>query len=199
MELLATLGFLLGSTWAAGVNLYLTAACLGLAHRFGWIVLPGDLEVLSDPLIILLAVLIYAIEFIADKVPYVDSAWDSVHTFVRPAGGAMLAYMAMPEADPIVKTAFAMVGGAIALDSHLVKSGTRVAINASPEPVTNIMASVTEDVSVIGAIWLIIQYPIIISTLVILFIIFSIWVIPKLFGLIKKGFQKIFGKNKVDS
>ena len=185
MEALSSLSLLLGGSWASGVNLYLTSAGLGLAHRFGWISLPGDLDILAHPLVILLAVLIYAVEFFADKIPFVDSAWDSVHTFIRPLGGAALGYLVMADTAPFIQIATAMLTGSVALDSHLTKATSRVAINTSPEPVTNSIASVTEDVSVLGALYLIIRHPVIISLLVILFIVFSVWFLKKMFRFLK--------------
>jgi hypothetical protein len=199
METLSSLGIILGSSWTSGVNLYLTTAGLGIAHRLGWITLPGSMDTISHPLIITLAVLLYFIEFVADKIPYVDSAWDSVHTFIRPVGGGALAYLGAADAGPIIQTALTLVSGTIAMDSHLTKAGTRVAINASPEPVTNSVASVSEDAVVVGSLWLMIVHPIIIGALVLLFVIFSIWFIPKLFRFVKKGFGYLFGKQKSDS
>ncbi len=187
---------ILGSSWASGINLYLTIAALGISHRLEWIVLPGQLESISHPLIIILALILYIIEFVADKVPYVDSAWDSVHTFIRPVGGALLAYMAMDGAEPVFQTAIALASGTISLDSHLAKASTRMAINVSPEPVTNSIASVSEDAAVIGSIWLMIMHPLILVTLVILFIVLSIWLLPKMFRLLKKIGASFFGKKK---
>ena len=100
---LSSLGFLLGSSWASGINLYLTVACLGIAQRMEWIQLPGNLEILSHPLVIGVAIALAIIEFVADKVPYVDSTWDAVHTFIRPAGGLAIGYMAMTGADPALR------------------------------------------------------------------------------------------------
>ena len=105
MNTLALVGLLLGASWTSGINLYLTVAGLGIAHQAEWITLPGSLESLSHPLIIALAIILYIIEFVADKVPYVDSAWDSVHTFIRPIGGGALAYLALTGADPLFQTA----------------------------------------------------------------------------------------------
>ncbi len=184
------LGILMGSSWAAGVNLYLTAAALGIAHRMEWIELPGKMESLSHPLVIAAALLIFAVEFFADKVPFVDSAWDSVHTFIRPAGGMVLGYLAMTDAGPALQYPIALLTGAIAMDSHLVKATSRAAINTSPEPVSNIIASTTEDISVLGAIYLIINHPVVVTILVILFIIFSVWFLKKMFRFLKKVFSK---------
>jgi len=169
------IGLLLGSSWASGINLYLTVAALGVAHRLEWIALPGSMEGIAHPLVIAVAVILFLIEFVADKVPYIDSAWDSVHTFIRPVGGFALGYMALNGADPALQTAVALLSGGVAFNSHLTKATARVAINTSPEPVTNSVASVTEDVSVLGAVYLIIKHPVIMTVLVILFIVFSIW------------------------
>lgn len=192
MEVLNSIGVLLGSSWASGVNLYLTVAGLGIASRFGWINLPGNMDAVSHPLVIIVALLIYAVEFFADKIPLVDSAWDSVHTFIRPVGGAALAYMAMADAGPAIQLPVALVSGSIAMDSHLTKATTRLAINTSPEPVTNSIASVTEDGLVLGALWLIIKHPIISAIAVILFILFSIWFLKKMFRFVKKVFGSLF-------
>ncbi len=190
MENLSSLGVLLGGSWASGVNLYLTTAGLGIAHRMGWISLPGKMETIAHPLVIGIALLLFAIEFFADKIPYVDSAWDTIHTFIRPAGGMILGYLAMADAGPAIQYPVAVLSGAVALDSHLTKATTRVAINASPDPVTNSIASVAEDTSVLGALYLIIKHPVFASLAVILFILFSIWFLKKMFLFVKK----IFGK-----
>lgn len=189
MELLNLAGIIFGSSLTSGINLYLTAAGLGIAHRFNWIELPGNLEVLSNPWVIAAAIVLYLIEFVADKVPYVDSVWDSLHTFVRPVGGAAIAYLATTENGPIVQAASSLAGGMLALDSHAVKAGTRAAINTSPEPVTNSVASVTEDTFVLGSLWLIITNPWIMLVIIIVFIGLSIWLLPK----IARFFGKVFG------
>jgi len=180
----------MGSSWASGVNLYLTTACLGIAHRMGWIILPGDMEVLSHPLVIGTAAVIYLIEFFADKIPYVDSAWDSVHTFIRPVGGMALGYMAMADVGPVAQYPVALLTGSIALDSHLTKATSRAAINTSPEPLSNTVASVTEDVGVLGAVYLVIRHPVVASILVILFVLFSIWFLKKMFRFVRRIFKK---------
>ncbi len=179
----------MGSSWASGVNLYLTMAGLGIAHRMEWMKLPGNLEVLSHPLIMGGAIFLFLIEFVADKVPYVDSVWDSVHTFIRPIASAVLGYTAMADAGQVMQVLIAFLTGSIALDSHLTKATTRLAINASPEPVSNSIASVTEDATVIGALYLIINHPIVIAILVTLFIVFSIWFLKKMFKFMKRVFS----------
>lgn len=190
MEWLNSLGVLMGGSWASGVNLYLTTAGLGIAHRMGWVTLPGNMDSLANPLVIGVALVMCAVEFVADKIPYVDSVWDSVHTFIRPAGGMALGYMAMADIGPAVQYPVALLTGAIALDSHLTKATSRVAINTSPEPITNSVASVTEDVSVIGVLYLIIKHPVIAGILVVLFIAFSFWFLKKMFRFLKKVLRK---------
>jgi len=160
-----------------------------------WITLPGNLDVLAHPLVITVASILYIIEFVADKVPYVDSAWDSIHTFIRPAGGMVLGYMAMAQMGLEFQIPVALLTGSIALDSHLTKATSRLAINTSPEPITNSVASVTEDIAVVGALYLIIKHPIIAATLVVLFIIFSFWFLKKMFRFVRKV---LFRKKEVN-
>ena len=193
MEVINSLGVLLGSSWASGVNLYLTIAALGISDRVGWITLPGDMEIISHPLIIIVAGILYLVEFVADKIPYVDSVWDSIHTFIRPLGGAAIGYLAMAGAGPALQVPVALLTGSVAMDSHLTKATTRVAINTSPEPFTNSVASVTEDASVVGVMFLIMQHPIIAAALVILFIVFSIWFLKKMFRFLKRVFRFLSG------
>ena len=186
MEAISSISTLLGGSWASGINLYLTIAGLGIINRLGLINLPGNLDVISHPLIIVVAVLLYAVEFFADKIPLVDSAWDSIHTFIRPIGSGLLAYMATTDIGPVAQIPLTLLSGTIALDSHLTKATTRVAINTSPEPVTNSIASVSEDALVVGVLWLIVKHPIIAGILVILFILFSLWFLKKMFVFLKR-------------
>lgn len=186
MEALNSLGILTGGSWASGVNLYLTTAGLGIAHRMGLVTLPGNMDTLANPFVIGAAILLYAVEFFADKIPFVDSAWDSIHTFIRPAGGIALGYMAMADVGPVIQYPVAVLTGSIALDSHLTKATSRAAINTSPEPVSNSVASVTEDIGVLGAIYLIIKHPVVVTILVILFILFSVWFLKKMFRFLKR-------------
>ena len=196
MEILSNLGALLGGSWASGVNLYLTIAVLGILDKMNVLSLPGDLEVISNPFIIGIAILMYLVEFFADKIPLVDSAWDSIHTFIRPIGGAALSYMAMADMGPVAQIPAALLSGTVALDSHLTKATTRAAINTSPEPFTNSIASVSEDAMVVGVIWMIIHHPIIAGILVILFIFFSIWFLKMMFKFLKKVFSFLTGRGR---
>ena len=194
MDILSNLGALLGGSWASGVNLYLTIAVLGILDKMNVLSLPGDLEVISNPFIIGIAIVMYLVEFFADKIPLVDSAWDSIHTFIRPIGGAALSYMAMADMGPVAQIPAALLSGTIAMDSHLTKATTRAAINTSPEPFTNSIASVSEDAMVVGVIWMIVKHPIIAGIAVILFVLFSIWFLKMMFKFVKK----IFSRGKKD-
>ncbi|MFC1548729.1 DUF4126 domain-containing protein [Candidatus Omnitrophota bacterium] len=198
MGLLSALGVILGGSWASGINLYLTIAGLGIAERLGLIDLPGKLDVLSHPLVIAVALLLFVIEFFADKIPYVDSAWDSVHTFIRPLGGAAMAFMATSDSTAAIQFSTAMMAGTVALDAHLTKATTRVAINTSPEPFSNIIASATEDGLVLAALWLIMTHPVIAGVLVISFIVFSVWFLKVMFRFLRKVFDFFLGSKEED-
>ncbi len=160
MELVATLGRALGFSFAAGINLYATVALLGLASRFEWVALPDSLKIFDNDLVIAVALALYFVEFAADKIPWVDSMWDTVHTFIRPVGGALIAVAALGDASPGVEGLIALLGGSVAAGSHLTKTGARVAVNASPEPVSNWILSLGEDLFVVGLGYLALAYPV---------------------------------------
>src|SRR5688500_10478796 len=134
MDLVMSLGRTLGFSLTSGVNLYATVAILGLATKYQWVELPPQYGVFASDWVIGLSLLLFAIEFIADKIPWVDSLWDSVHTFVRPVGGALVAVATLGEASPMFEVLVGLMGGTIAAGSHFTKASTRVAVNASPEP-----------------------------------------------------------------
>ncbi|MFO7692922.1 MAG: VWA domain-containing protein [Vicinamibacterales bacterium] len=160
MELLAGLGRTLGFSFAAGINLYATVALLGLASRFGWVALPPQFKAFDHDWIIYTAIALYAIEFLADKIPWVDTVWDTLHTFIRPLGGALIAITTLGEASPAVTALTALVGGAVAGTTHVTKAGTRVAANTSPEPFTNWLLSLGEDVLVVALGFFTLKYPV---------------------------------------
>lgn len=176
MDLMATLGRTLGFSFAAGVNLYATVALLGLASRYGWVELPPQFQAFNSDIVIGAAVVMYLIEFFADKIPYVDTLWDMIHTAIRPVGGALVAVTTLGEASPAVEGLVALMGGAVAAGSHLTKTSTRAAANTSPEPFSNWFLSLGEDLFVIGLGYLALQYPIaalvVASVLVILIVVF---------------------------
>lgn len=159
VDVLATLGWTLGFSLAAGVNLYATVAILGLASRYQWVQLPEQFKIFDNPWIIGLAGALYVIEFVADKVPWVDSIWDSVHTLIRPVGGALIAVASLGEASGTTTAAIALLGGLVSAGSHATKAGTRVAANASPEPFSNWFLSLAEDAFVIGLSFLTLKFP----------------------------------------
>jgi hypothetical protein len=189
MDLVAALGRTLGFSVASGVNLYATIAILGLAARYDWVGLPADYEVFADPWIIGGAIVLYLIEFVADKVPWVDSMWDSVHAFIRPIGGAFVAVAAAGEAFPGFDVLVGLAGGTVAAGSHLMKASTRVAVNASPEPFTNWLLSLAEDAFVIGLGLLAIAYPVAalgVSVLVLMAtVILTRWIYRKIRGMFR--------------
>lgn len=147
--------------WSSGISLYLTVGLLGLCGYFGWIPLPGELAVFSNPVVFSAAFIVFSVEFIADKVPYVDSVWDSVHTFIRPLGGAAIGYMAGSVHGPVIQTVYALFAGTLTLNTHTAKSAGRLAINTSPEPFSNIAASVAEQGLVVFLYWFFIKHPVV--------------------------------------
>jgi len=160
MDVLITLGRTLGFSLAAGVNLYATVAVLGLAARYEWVTLPEQYEAFAAPWIIGTAVVLYAVEFVADKVPWVDSLWDALHTVIRPIGGALIAVTALGDASAGLTAFMAVAGGTLAAGSHLSKAGTRAAVNVSPEPFSNWALSLVEDVFAIGLGILALSFPV---------------------------------------
>jgi hypothetical protein len=181
MEALAGLGRTLGFSFAAGINLYATVAILGLASRYGWVELPAQYRVFDNDYIIGAALVLYVIEFFADKVPWVDSIWDALHTVIRPVGGALIAVGTLGEASATTETMVALLGGTLAAGSHFTKAGTRAVANTSPEPVSNWILSISEDIFVVGLGFLALKFPIaaavIVAVAVVLMLIFAAWIV----------------------
>lgn len=159
MDALSTLGRTLGFSFAAGVNLYATVALLGLASRYGWVSLPPQYNAFDNSWVIGAAIFMYVVEFFADKVPYLDTAWDAVHTVIRPIGGALVAVTTLGDASPTTEALVMLLGGATAASSHLTKTSTRAVANTSPEPLSNWLLSLGEDAFVIGLGFLALKYP----------------------------------------
>jgi len=193
METIDVIALTLGVAWASGINLYAAILVLGLMGSGGYTQLPESLMILQDPLVLAAAGIMYFVEFFADKVPGVDTGWDTIHTFIRIPAGAMLAAGAAQglEINQAAELAAALLGGSLAATSHLTKAGTRLAINTSPEPVSNWTASVTEDLAVIGGLWTALNYPLLFIAFIILFVALAIWLLPKIWRAIKAIFARI--------
>ncbi len=189
---LTTLGFAMGSAWLSGINLYATVLTLGLLERFHVAHLPGDLGYLANNWVIGLAAGLYVIQFIADKIPAVDSVWDMIHTFIRVPAGAILAATAFGHFDPRVRLLALLVGGGIALSSHATKSATRLAAtaNTSPEPVSNIALSLFEDAVTVGGTFLMTIHPAILIAIVIVAVGGAIFFLRWISRSIKQRFRR---------
>lgn len=187
-EWLSTLGVAMGSAWLSGINLYATAATLGLLQRFGLVHLPGELGALSNWWVIGVAAGMYVVEFIADKIPAVDNAWDVVHTFIRVPAGAVMAAAAFSHADPTVRIIALLVGGGVGLSSHGTKAAVRATANLSPEPFSNIALSLAEDTVAVGSSFLIAWFPLVMLGIVAVFLAAFFWLAPKIMRAIKRRF-----------
>jgi hypothetical protein len=199
MDITQIIALTMGVAWASGINLYAAILMLGWMGSTGNIDLPPDLQILSDPMVMVAAGFMYCVEFFADKVPGVDTGWDAIHTFIRIPAGAILAAGAVGDIGTGAQLAAGIVGGTLATGSHITKAGSRVLINTSPEPVTNWFASVGEDVLVILGLWTALYNPVLFLVLLVLFILLMIWLLPKLWRGMKKVFAylgKLFGNDK---
>ena len=191
MNLLSTLALAMGSSWVSGINLYAAVATLGLLGRFAGLKLPGELGIVTNWWVIGVAVGLYVIEFFADKVPLIDSAWDAVHTFIRIPAGAVLAAASFSDFDKGVQVIAFLIGGGLAFSSHGTKAATRAAINTSPEPASNIAASLVEDVVAVGSIILAWLYPVAVIALVVLGVIVSIILVPRIVGYFRAAILRV--------
>jgi len=200
--LVATLALTMGASWASGINLYAALLVLGIGGSTGNIALPADLEVLQNPLVIGAAGLMYFVEFFVDKTPGIDTGWDAIHTFIRIPAGALLASSAVGDVTPALEIAAGILGGTLSATSHVAKAGTRLLINTSPEPVTNWGASISEDLLVLGGLWTALNHPLVFIGLLILFLVFVVWLLPKVWRLLKIIAAKIgrfFGMKSQDT
>ena len=193
MDPVSAIAVTLGVGWASGINLYAAILTLGVLGMTGAMALPPDLQILASPIVILAAGAMYFVNFFADKIPGVDSINDVLHTFIRIPAGALLAAAAAGQMGPEWQLAGAILGGTLAAGSHVTKSGTRMLINTSPEPFTNIAASFTEDIGVIGGLALAIAHPITFLCLLALFVALLIWLLPKLVRLALLPFRRLAG------
>jgi hypothetical protein len=177
--------------WASGVRLYLAVFAVGLAGYMGYIDVPSGLKVLEHPWVIGSAGFLLVMEFLADKVPGVDSIWDAVHTFIRIPAGALLAAGATGDTLNALTVAAGLLGGTITAGTHFTKAGGRAVINTSPEPVSNWTASFTEDAMVLGAIWFAFAHPLLFLALLAVFLVFVIWMLPKLWRAVRSIYRTI--------
>lgn len=190
-QLISLLALSMGAAWASGINLYAALLVLGIGGASGNIALPAELQIVQDPMVIGAAALMYAVEFFADKVPGVDTGWDGLHTFIRIPAGAMLAAGAVGDVSPALQIAAGLLGGGVSATSHLSKAGSRVLINTSPEPVSNWVASISEDLAVLGGLWVALNHPWLFLLLLLAFIAIAIWLLPKLWRALKTVFGKL--------
>src|SRR5262252_7249308 len=182
IALAAVLGF------ASGVRLYAVLLIVGLVGYAGWVQLPPGLQVLSHPAVLAVAGVMFLAEFFADKIPALDTVWDAVHTFIRIPAGAALAAGALGADSTTWAVIAALIGGSLAATSHFTKAGARAAVNASPEPVSNIVVSTTEDVAIGGLLWLVLTFPLVAAAIVLLLVILAAWLLPKLFRFVRRIF-----------
>jgi len=190
MDPITLLGTSLGLGFAAGLRLYATVLALGLALRFDLLTLPATLkplEILAHPAVIGMAALMYIAEFISDKIPWFDSAWDAVHTFIRPVGAAALGFAAFADLDPLARTVLTLVCGSVALTSHASKAATRVAVNQSPEPFSNWALSLAGDAAAPALVWLTMTHPLVVAGIVAAALIIAVWLARKMIRLMSEG------------
>jgi len=190
-QVASILALTMGAAWASGINLYAAILMLGMMGVTGNIDLPPGLEILTDPMVLFAAGTMYVVEFVADKIPGVDSTWDVLHTFVRIPAGAMLAAGAVGDVTPALALAAGIMGGGLAATTHVTKAGTRALINTSPEPFSNWAASISEDIAVFGGLWAALNHPTLFLVFMIVFILLMIWLLPKLWRGIKTVFRKL--------
>lgn len=191
MTPLQTLGFALGTSFASGLNLYATVAAAGLFERFGLVELPPSLHVLSNPVIIGIALALFVIEFIADKIPLVDSAWDAVHTFIRPPAAALIAWSSFGSVPEVWKIGAALLAGSVALTSHGAKASARAAANTSPEPFSNWLLSLGEDALAVFLSWMAAQHPILSAAIVAVLVVLAVLVIRALFKFFRRAVRNV--------
>ncbi|VVE67347.1 hypothetical protein PPN31119_02566 [Pandoraea pnomenusa] len=181
-----------GLSWGSGLRLYLTVFCAGMAVRLGWLHLPPSLEVLASTWVIASAGVLAAIEFFADKIPFVDSAWDAIHTFIRIPAGIVLGAAALGQMDPTVTVLAGLAGGALAGTAHLAKAGSRALINTSPEPFSNVAASAGEDVSTVGGLALAFFLPAVFLVMLLVFVVLAWWWLPRVW----RGWRSLLARVK---
>jgi hypothetical protein len=191
MSFIETLAVSMGASWVSGINLYAGVATLGLLGRFADLKLPGDLDVVTNWWVIGVALVLFVIEFIADKIQLVDSLWDIIHTFIRIPAGAVLAATAFGDFDRSVQVIALLLGGGLALSSHGTKAATRALINTSPEPFSNIVVSLSEDILAVVTVVAAVFLPVVVFLIIAAGLIFSFWLLPRVIRFFRKVYQSI--------
>jgi uncharacterized membrane protein len=191
MDAISSFALASGLSWASGLRLYATLFCVGFLAQYGYIHLPTSLSILSNSIVIGVAGFLMVVEFLADKIPYVDSAWDSTQTFIRIPAGALLAMGAINTSDPIIATIAALLGGSLTGMTHATKAGSRVLINTSPEPISNIGTSLGEEGLLLGGGWLALMHPVVFIGVLVFFVVAMLWMLPKLWRGIRGIVQNI--------
>jgi hypothetical protein len=191
MNVFSALGLVLGTGYSSGLNLYASILTLGLLQRFGIIHLPTSLQVVAHPWVLGIAAVLYLVEFFADKIPYLDSAWDALHTFIRPPAAALLAYASTGAVAPEWRWGAALLAGSVALASHGVKASTRAAVNTSPEPFSNWILSFGEDLLAVWLTWMASVHPLATAVVVSGLLILSAFLIFHLFRFARRAFRRV--------
>lgn len=196
MDLYESVALAGGLAWASGMRLYAVVFAAGVLGRLGYLDLPATLQVLENPWVIGVAGALLVVEFLADKIPLVDTAWDSVQTFVRVPAGALLAALAMGEHPAELMVVAGLLGGTLTAGTHAAKAGGRALINASPEPFSNVATSLGEDALVAGGLYAAIVHPLIFLALLALFVLLLLWLLPKLMRGVRLLFGRLFGRQE---
>src|SRR5258707_1152913 len=191
MNPIETLGLALGAGFSSGLNLYATVATLGLLQRFGVLHLPPGLQILSHPWVLAIAIALYLLGFFADKIPYFDTFWDAIHTFIRPPAAALLAFAAAGAAPPEWSWGAALIAGGVALTSHGAKASARAAVNASPEPLSNWVLSFGEDVLAVWLSWMAATHPVATTIIVAALVTLCAFLLYFLFHFARRAFHRL--------
>src|SRR6476660_8469269 len=193
MDFISTLAIGMGASWVSGINLYATVATLGLLGRLAHLKLPGDLDVVTNWWVIGVALFLFVVEFVADKIQLVDSVWDVIHTFIRIPAGAVLAATAFGNFDRSVQVIALLVGGGLALSSHGTKASLRALVNTSPEPFSNIVVSLLEDVLVVVSVLLAVFLPVLVFFVIAAGLALSLWILPRVIRFFRRVFTTVRG------
>jgi hypothetical protein len=191
MDLIHQVAIGAGLAWASGIRLYAVVFLAGLLGYFNVIHLPSGLQVLMHPVVLITSGAMFLLEFFADKIPGFDSVWDAIHTFIRIPAGALLAAATFSDVDPAWMLAAGIIGGTITTGTHLTKAGTRAAINTSPEPFSNWVASFGEEITVLGGIWAMFAHPVAFLIILAAFLVFAAWLIPKVWRALRAVVQRL--------